>query len=32
MLHVPHVVRPEKSIELKPKTGSFPSDVVRMAI
>jgi tRNA A-37 threonylcarbamoyl transferase component Bud32 len=31
-LHIPHVVRPEDSIELKPKIGSFPSDAVRMEI
>jgi hypothetical protein len=31
-LRIPHIVRPEKAVELRPKAGRFPSDVVRMEI
>jgi hypothetical protein len=29
---IPHVARPEHTVELRPKAGSFPSDVVRMRL
>jgi tRNA A-37 threonylcarbamoyl transferase component Bud32 len=32
VFHIPPVVRPERTIELKPKSGSFPADVTRMEI
>jgi serine/threonine protein kinase/WD40 repeat protein len=29
-IRIPHIVSPQRTVELKPKAGSFPSDVVRM--
>ena len=29
-IRIPHIVTPRRTVDLKPKAGSFPSDVVRM--
>jgi serine/threonine protein kinase len=31
-IHIPPVILPERTVELKPKAGSFPSDAVRMQL
>jgi tRNA A-37 threonylcarbamoyl transferase component Bud32 len=31
-IRIPHIVSPQRTVELKPKAGSFPPDVVRMQL